>query len=123
MDMMLVILEYIVFIIKLVSVIVLIVGLFWYLKDLLVGIIKKKAPGWILIREVKNKLGAVVLLGLEILIIADIIETVVEPTFSEILLLAAIVAIRTVISHFLNKEIEGMDDEKGKRKKKEYRDL
>ncbi len=53
----------------------------------------------------KNRLGGYVLLGLEILIVADIIESILKPTFEDILKLAAIVAIRTVISYFLNKEI------------------
>ena len=58
------------------------------------------------IHRAKVELGGFVLLGLEILIVADIIETVINPTFDDILRLAAIVAIRTVISFFLNKEIQ-----------------
>lgn len=54
---------------------------------------------------IKNSLGAYVLLSLEVLIAADIIETIVKPTMEDIIRLAAIVAIRTVISYFLNKEI------------------
>lgn len=53
----------------------------------------------------KNALGFYILLSLEILIAADIIDSIVKPTWEDILLLAAIVTIRTVISHFLNKEI------------------
>ncbi|MGI6152342.1 MAG: DUF1622 domain-containing protein [Christensenellaceae bacterium] len=57
------------------------------------------------ITETKNALGAYVLLSLEILIAADIIDSIVKPTLDDIIRLAAIVAIRTVISYFLNKEI------------------
>lgn len=53
----------------------------------------------------KNILGGYVLLGLEVLIVADIIESIMKPTFEDILKLAAIVTIRTVISYFLNKEL------------------
>lgn len=53
----------------------------------------------------KNALGFYILLSLEILIAADIIDSIVKPTWEDILRLAVIVAIRTVISHFLNKEI------------------
>lgn len=55
----------------------------------------------------KNKiiLGSYILLGLEMLIAADIIETIVEPGFEDLLLLLGIVLIRTVIAFFLNKEI------------------
>ncbi|HRT82178.1 MAG TPA: DUF1622 domain-containing protein [Oscillospiraceae bacterium] len=58
------------------------------------------------IQHIKTHLGSFVLLGLEILIVADIIETILKPTLEDILHLAAIVAIRTVISLFLNKEIK-----------------
>lgn len=55
---------------------------------------------------IRNYLGSYVLLGLEILIAADIIETIIHPTFEDIVRLAAVVIIRTVISYFLNIEIE-----------------
>ncbi len=57
------------------------------------------------VKHAKIELGGFVLLGLEILIVADIVETVIRPSFNEIILLAAIVLIRTVISFFLNKEV------------------
>ncbi len=40
------------------------------------------------------------------IIAADIIESIVKPTFQDILKLATLVIIRTVISYFLHKEIE-----------------
>lgn len=55
---------------------------------------------------IRNFLGCYVLLGLEILIAADIIETIIHPTFADIVRLAVVVVIRTVISYFLNMEIE-----------------
>lgn len=58
------------------------------------------------LHKVKAELGNFVLLGLEILIVADIIGTIIHPTLDDIIRLAAIVAIRTVISFFLNKEIK-----------------
>ena len=97
------ILEISVNIVKFVSVLVLVGGLCLYLKDITLAVISKNSEN---IKKVKNKLGAIVLLGLEILIIADIVETIINPTFKDIGLLAAIVAIRTAISYFLNKEIE-----------------
>jgi uncharacterized membrane protein len=54
----------------------------------------------------KTELGSYVLLGLEVLIVADIIETIINPTIDDIILLAAIITIRTVVSLFLNKEIK-----------------
>ena len=46
------------------------------------------------------------LLGLEFLIAADIIQTFVKPTLEELAILGSLVAIRTVLSFFLNKEME-----------------
>lgn len=61
--------------------------------------------GLLALTESKNALGVYILLSLEILIAADIIESIVKPTFEDIFRVGCIVAIRTVISYFLNKEI------------------
>lgn len=60
--------------------------------------------------SIKNHLGSYILLGLEVLISADIIESIINPTSSDILRLAAIVIIRTIISYFLNKEMEATEN-------------
>ena len=57
-------------------------------------------------RTIKNDLGAYVLFSLEVLIAADIVESIIKPTFEDIGKLAALVVIRTVISYFLGKEID-----------------
>ncbi|VEJ08952.1 DUF1622 domain-containing protein [Actinobacillus delphinicola] len=54
----------------------------------------------------KTNLGTYILLSLEILICADILETILNPSYRDLIVLGAIVVIRTVISFFLNKEIE-----------------
>ena len=54
---------------------------------------------------VRHQFASYLLLALEFLIAADIIATVIHPTFEEIAILASIVVIRTVISYFLEKEI------------------
>ncbi len=53
----------------------------------------------------RQQLGASLLLGLEFLIAADVIRTVLQPTLQEVGILGGIVAIRTVISYFLHKEM------------------
>jgi len=53
----------------------------------------------------RQKLGAHLLLGLEIFIAADVISSVVSPTWSKVGILAAIVGIRTVLSYFLRMEV------------------
>ena len=54
---------------------------------------------------VRVRFGSYLLLGLEFLIAADIIETVVRPTLTDVAILGGIVIIRTVISFFLNRDI------------------
>lgn len=54
---------------------------------------------------VRHQLGSYLLLGLEYLIAADIIGTITHPTLKDVAVLGSIVLIRTVISHFLEKEI------------------
>ena len=56
----------------------------------------------------RSDLGRTILLGLEFLVAADIIHTVlVEMTFDSVLALAGIVLIRTILSISLETEIEG----------------
>lgn len=55
---------------------------------------------------IKIYLGAYILLSLEVLIASDIIETIMNPSVDDMLILGGIVVIRTVISYFLGKEIE-----------------
>ena len=45
------------------------------------------------------------LLGLEFLIAADIITSIIRPDLRDVAVLGAIVVIRTVLSYFLNKEL------------------
>lgn len=57
----------------------------------------------------RRSIGAVLLLGLEVLVAADLIHTVaVEPTLANVGVLGLIVVIRTVLSFSLEIEIEGM---------------
>jgi len=53
----------------------------------------------------RHQLGSYLLLGLEFLIAADIIGTITHPTLNDMAVLGSIVLIRTIISHFLEKEV------------------
>ena len=55
---------------------------------------------------IRPELGAHLLLGLEIFIAADIISSVASPTWEKVGILGAIVGIRTVLSYFLEKEMQ-----------------
>src|SRR4051795_1675390 len=60
-------------------------------------------------RVLRQAFGGVILLGLEILVAADLVRTVaVEPTMQSVLVLGVIVLIRTVLSFSLETEIEGV---------------
>jgi len=62
--------------------------------------------GYLTLRE---SFGGVLLLGLEILVAADLVQTVaVEPTLENVSVLGLVVVIRTVLSFSLEIEIEGV---------------
>ena len=59
-------------------------------------------------RALRANLGRSILMGLELLVAADIINTVaIEPTLESVAVLAAIVVVRTFLSFALEAEIEG----------------
>jgi uncharacterized membrane protein len=58
--------------------------------------------------ELRRNLGRVILLGLEVLIIGDIIRTIaVDPTIENVAVLGIIVVIRILLSFSLEVEIDG----------------
>ncbi|PIQ76252.1 hypothetical protein COU78_04815 [Candidatus Peregrinibacteria bacterium CG10_big_fil_rev_8_21_14_0_10_49_24] len=65
--------------------------------------------------QIRIELGKYLALGLEFLVGKDIIETIVHPTWTDLGKLAAIVALRTVITLFLSWELKdvlhGMEEE------------
>ena len=56
-------------------------------------------------KQLRHVLGYYLLLGLEFLIAADIIDTLMKPSVQDLIVLGAIVLIRTVISFSLNAEL------------------
>ncbi|TFD30808.1 DUF1622 domain-containing protein [Cryobacterium sp. TMT1-62] len=59
--------------------------------------------------KLRRNLGRAILLGLEVLIIADIIRTIlVDPTPQSVLVLGAIVVIRVLLSFSLEVEMDGI---------------
>ena len=60
-------------------------------------------------KTMRESFGGVILLGLEILVAADLVKTVAgNPTLNDVLVLAIIVGIRTVLSFSLQMEIDGV---------------
>ena len=70
--------------------------------------IAKREPKERILGEFRSSLGRAILLGLEFLVAADIVNTVaIEPTLDSLAVLAGIVLIRTFLSFSLEVEIEG----------------
>jgi uncharacterized membrane protein len=59
--------------------------------------------------DLRRNLGRSILLGLEVLIVADIVRTIiVDPTLESVAVLGVIVVIRILLSFSLEVEIEGV---------------
>ena len=77
--------------------------------DFVVLKIKNKSVSNTDIRSIRCYLGTYLLLGLEIMIVADIIKTVLNQTREELIFLGGIVVIRTILSYFLKKAIDQIE--------------
>ena len=90
------------------GVLILIVGGFMALIDCIVDLARGTAPSRAFDR-VRSRLGRAILLGLEILVVADIIRTiVVSPTLSSALTLGLIVLVRIALSIAIDVEVDGV---------------
>jgi uncharacterized membrane protein len=75
---------------------------------LFLGRLFKRADREEAVATFRSRLGRAILLGLEFLVAADIVNTVaIEPTLNSLAVLAGVVAIRTFLSFSLEAEIEG----------------
>ena len=66
-------------------------------------------------KRLRHLLGYYLLLGLEFLIAADVIDTLMKPTangFNEFITLGVTIVVRTIISWSLNAELQAVQDEK-----------
>lgn len=67
--------------------------------------VKAPLPNLPNIDYIRRDLGRVIILGLEFIIAADVIETTTTPTYYSVGILGIIVIIRTFLSYTLNREI------------------
>jgi uncharacterized membrane protein len=92
-------------VIDVIGVIAIVVGVLFAIGDAAVRGLRRVGPVYTRFRRV---LGRAILLGLELLVAADIIKTVaVTPTLDSVAVLAIIVLIRTFLSWSLELEISG----------------
>ena len=93
--------------VEILSVAVLVIGLVW--AAVLSIRVWRSSDGTQAYASLRRSIGGVLLLGIEVLVAADLIRTVaVEPTVENVLVLGLIVVIRTVLSFSLEIEIEGV---------------
>jgi len=87
---------------------VLLLGLFVSVA-LAVRTMRRSADGPRAYQVLRQSFGGVILLGLEILVAADLVRTVaVAPTLQNVVTLGVIVLIRTILSFSIEVEIEGV---------------
>ncbi len=86
---------------------IMIVGASWALVDYAVSMVLRTGRSDAY-RELRQRMGQAILLGLEILIIGDIVRTIiVDPTIDSVTVLGLVVLIRIVLSFSLEVEIDG----------------
>ena len=54
----------------------------------------------------RMRLGQSMVMGLEFLVAADILKTALSPTWNDILLLAALITLRTILNYLLEHELK-----------------
>ncbi|GAA1819583.1 DUF1622 domain-containing protein [Agromyces neolithicus] len=92
-------------VIDILGVIAIVVGVLYAIFDAALRGLRRVSPVY---TRFKRVLGRAILLGLELLVAADIIKTVaVTPTLDSVVVLAIIVLIRTFLSWSLELEISG----------------
>jgi uncharacterized membrane protein len=87
---------------------ILVVGVIW---SFVLAAVTARRSGWSAgaYRVLREAFGGTLLLGLEVLVAADLIRTVaVAPTLNNVYVLGLIVVIRTFLSFSLETEIEGV---------------
>ncbi len=87
---------------------IMIVGGLWALVDYAVSVVGR-GTRHDAYRQLRQRLGQAILLGLEVLIVGDIVRTIiVDPTIESVAVLGMIVVIRIVLSFSLEVEIDGV---------------
>lgn len=99
------------FAIELVSALILVIGALVFLWTVGRGIAAPDISVTTALKRGRLKLGTYILAALEFLIVADILFTIVHRTLDDVIVLAIVAGVRTVVSYFLGKEIEALSQE------------
>ena len=93
------------FVVEFIAAAILIVGAARFLMVALDTAIRRRDHLSRAFQAARLRLGAYILAGLEFLIVADILFTIVNRTIDDLLSLAVVAGVRTLISYFLGKEL------------------
>ncbi len=112
-------LHYIKIIIEIIAVIIMLWGLIVSLVSFAKNEVKTKDKfdRMINIENIRGFLATYILLGLELFIVADIIQIIISPTTDDLIVLVVIVVVRTLMSYFLEKDYRSTLSEIFKNKK------
>lgn len=105
-----IVLPYLKIFIELIGVIIIAMGALHAVYSLLLGVMKQQLDT----NYVRFHFGNSVILGLEFMVGADIIGSLVRPNYYNVGILAIVVLIRTILSYFLNLELQHLTPEQKK---------
>ncbi|HEY3419804.1 MAG TPA: DUF1622 domain-containing protein [Methanomassiliicoccales archaeon] len=94
--------NYLTLIFSAIGVVIVAIGGFWAAGRLLNNALRKRSMDY---TAVKRDFTQLIVLGLDFFIAGDILTSFVAPTFNDLILLAVVVGIRTVLSVFLAWEV------------------
>ncbi|WP_300396510.1 DUF1622 domain-containing protein [Henriciella sp.] len=97
--------------IELVSAFILVIGSLVFVWTVGAGLLSPSISVTTALQRGRLKLGTYILAALEFLIVADILFTIVHRTLDDVIVLAIVAGVRTVVSYFLGKEIEALSQE------------
>jgi len=78
-------------------------------RTIILYIIHCVRPGNIQVNSLRIRLGQSMVMGLEFQVAADILKTALSPEWNDILQLAALVALRTLLNYLLEYELRLLD--------------
>lgn len=81
--------------------------------------LKSREYRWKAIEEARLFLGRYILLGLELMIVSDLIHSFLKPDLESLYVLTLVVIIRTAVSFFLGKELEAVEHARNREKSRE----
>lgn len=100
------ILNFIANILLVISILIIAYGAFIAIFCFIKSEIKNGAADFNGLRKARTKLGSYLLLGLDILIAADVLKTILEPDYRQLASLLTVVIIRTVLALLINRDIK-----------------